>query len=162
MLKLSKDKPNMLLLCGLPCSGKSTWTDTFLQDHPDYEVLSTDNLIDQEAARQGKSYSDIFQDYIKIATGQFTNDLADAIRAGKNIIIDRTNMNSKSRKQFMDKTKGYNRIAIVFKVPNDVLRKRLKDRADATGKFIPDAVIESMMKSYEAPTAAEGFDQVVS
>ena len=49
---------------------------------------------------------------------------------------------------------------MVFNVPRDVLDIRLKTRAEATGKHIPAAVVDSMIASYQEPIIGE-FDSVL-
>jgi predicted kinase len=51
------------MLIGVPGSGKSTWIGA--QDWArDCVLVSTDKLIDIEAGRQGKTYNEVFKDYI--------------------------------------------------------------------------------------------------
>ena len=45
----------VVFLCGMPCSGKSTYRGKHLEG---YSVISSDDLIDELAAASGKKYDD--------------------------------------------------------------------------------------------------------
>ena len=54
---------------------------------------------------------------------------------------------------------NYQVVAVVFPTPDTKeLVRRLNNRP---GKTIPDEVIQNMIKSYEEPTEAEGFDKII-
>jgi predicted kinase len=84
-----------------------------------------------------------------------------AIRAGVNIVWDQTNTSVKARKQKLDMIpKSYRKVAVVFPTPGAVeLGRRLAGRV---GKNIPDHVMRSMITNLQPPTAAEGFDEVIT
>lgn len=153
----------MIVLVGLPGSGKSTWIKEnkhrFLNKG---YILSTDNMIEDFAASIDKTYDDVFNDYIKEANKEFhKNRIPEAMKSGESIVVDRTNMNRKARKKFLDAVPDdYFKMAIVFEVDNDVLKERLEKRSKEEGKTIPSNVIESMRNSFELPSLDEGFDSV--
>ena len=83
-----------------------------------------------------------------------------AVKDGKNIVIDNTNVTKKSRQYYLDNvTKNYKKIALIFEIPEKELLKRLRKRGKETGKVIPLKVIENMKKKYEPPTKGE-FDEI--
>lgn len=153
-----------IMLIGLPGSGKSTYTNALIAKHPekDYVVLSTDNMIEEKAKAKGKTYSEIFPDInMNFLTKEMKSQFREALSEGRNIILDRTNMSAKKRKEFLDAIpEGYEKIAVVFSIPDNVLRERLDNRAAATGKKIPPMVITTMARSYVAPTRSE-FDRII-
>ncbi len=148
--------PNLYMLIGVPGSGKSTWVNS--QDWAHSCVLvSTDKLIDLEASRQGKTYNDVFEEYIKEATKIMNEDVKAAVEAGKDIIWDQTNTSKKSRKSKLASVHGYRKIAVIFDVPEEnELKRRLASRP---GKNIPWSVMTSMINNLEVPTEDE-FDEV--
>lgn len=154
------EKPKLIMLCGLPGTGKSTWVNTYLENNPGTVVISSDNIIDDEASRQGKTYSDVFHSVVKYATKKSWEDFSIAVSKKKDIIVDKVNGSVKGRTKYLQNTKGYHKEAIIFSLPRDVLNKRLKDRAEKTGKHIPQNVIESFIASWENPSISEGFDSV--
>ena len=80
--------PEIVMLCGIPCSGKSTYVNKLLT----YEywensiILSTDNYIEEQAKRLGMTYNEVFQDCIDEATRQLEMSFVRAKEEGKRII----------------------------------------------------------------------------
>ena len=159
--KIKTAKPIVIVMVGLPGSGKSTLIKKILSEIDNIHVESTDDLIEEEANRLGLTYSEAFKivnfkEIEKKAVALSTL----ALQEGKSIIIDQTNMSLKSRKKKIDRFRGFSIVAIDIKVSSEVLTKRLKDRAALTGKHIPQFVIETMTNNYEEPSIAEGFSAV--
>jgi predicted kinase len=156
-------KPLLIVLVGLPGLGKSTWREKFLRNHDfDGFVASTDDLIEEYAEERNSTYSAVFNDAMPVVNDLFDKVVHLAFSKRKDLIIDRTNMNAKSRSKFVRRAKnaGYEIRAIVFQAPVTVedrfeYKRRLASRP---GKVIPDQVIIDMTRKYEAPTAEEGFD----
>jgi predicted kinase len=148
--------PKLYMLIGVPASGKSTWIAG--QDWTrDCVLVSTDKLIDIEAARQGKTYNEVFKDYIDTATKLMNDDVRAAVEAGKDIIWDQTNTGRKSRKAKLAMAPGYHKIAVVFATPEDSeWQRRLVSRP---GKAIPDAVLKAMASGLQLP-AEDEFDEI--
>lgn len=154
--------PICYILIGPPASGKSTYRTVLAAQHPDAVFVSNDDIIDEFAAANGMTYSEawhvIDQDMVdRLMRTRFR----DAISARRVVVVDRTNMTVKSRRRFLSQLpKGYKKVGVVFNVPRDVLDIRLKTRAEATGKHIPAAVVDSMIASYQEPIIGE-FDSVL-
>lgn len=153
-------RPFCHVLVGLPGSGKSTWCNIHVAGRTiPYNTVSTDNIIEAHAARQGKTYSEVFKDYIKLAQMEYDAQLAQYLAAGSNILVDRTNMTKTSRAKILRLVPDhYIKNAIVFTCKDDTLEKRLASRP---GKIIPDFVIKSMRSTYQDPTLSEGFDDII-
>lgn len=155
--------PEVLVLIGLPGSGKSTWREKFLAGKaPDSVVcVSQDDIIEDWAAANGMTYSQAWSKVNqKDVAAKFRNDYKAALNAGKDIIIDRTNMGAKARKELLKHVpESYHKVAVVFVIPDPELKARLKAREAQTGKAIPEFVINNMAKAYVAPTREE-FDEI--
>jgi predicted kinase len=149
--------PKLYMLIGVPGSGKSTWiaNQDWTKDIP---VVSSDKFIDEHAAKEGKTYNEVFEDYIKIATHLMENQLLICKANNTDIIWDQTNTSVKSRKAKLAKLEGYEKIAVVFRTPEkEELDKRLAQRV---GKHIPANVMESMIANLQEPTEEEGFKEI--
>lgn len=150
--------PTLYMLIGLPGSGKSTWIKNCNINN--CVVLSTDDYIERQAQRLGKTYDELFRISIAAADVNLAKDLNEAIDTGKNIIWDQTNLsNSVRAKKLYRIPNNYRKVAIVFRVPDDVLEQRLDNRP---GKTIPEHVINNMKKSFEYPKLSEGFDEIMN
>lgn len=155
--------PSLVLLVGLPGSGKSTYRSKIVDKLNNPVIASSDDIIDDLCEKAGITYSEGFHQFIKTANKIFRNDVEDAIKNGNDLIIDRTNMTEKSRKPFIEMAQksGYNEIiAYVFVVPDSELRRRLNSRAEEIGKNIPNDVLKRMTNSYTAPSKQEGFTKI--
>ena len=149
--------PKCYQLVGVPASGKSTWVSN--QDWADTCThISTDKFVLAYAIAQGKTYSEVFDEYMPTAVDMMVAEVNQAREAGKDIIWDQTSTTVKSRTRKFNMLPDYEHIAVVFQTPNRIeLKRRLDSRP---GKEIPDAVIEGMLASFEMPTEEEGFDEI--
>jgi predicted kinase len=149
------------MMVGVPGSGKSTWIANQNFDWTKTMVVSTDAIIDQRAAEQGKTYSEVFQKEIKSATTKMNLNLKNAIANNMDIVWDQTNLTAKSRASKLSQIPdNYNKVAVFFSTPPDIeLKRRLDSRP---GKTIPANIVLGMKSQLEKPTTSEGFDKVIS
>lgn len=149
--------PTLYMLIGVPASGKSTWAKS---NRGNAIVASSDEYIEQQAKKLGSTYSDVFDDYIKLANNYAISRAKQAFSDKQDLIWDQTNLTKNGRRNKLKIVpNNYKKVAIFFPTPHeDVLRKRLASRS---GKNIPDYVMSSMIKTLEKPTKDEGFDEVI-
>ena len=148
------------MLCGIPTCGKSTYVNKLkkLDYWKDAVVLSTDNYIEKQAQRLGRTYNQIFDDVIKDATRELELEFNMAKDKGKNIIWDQTNLSIKSRRKKLSKLPSYyHRGVVYFSVSLEDALERNKTRE---GKFIPESILKRMWHQFEVPTLEEDFDYV--
>ena len=144
-------------LVGVPGSGKSTWV-----KHQDWmlglTIVNTDSFVEDYARAQGKTYSEVFVDYMPTAVDLMVEQVVLAREHGHTIIWDQTSTTVKSRARKFNMLPDYEHIAVVFRTPeHKELMRRLMNRP---GKEIPDHVVASMIASWEDPTEAEGFKEI--
>lgn len=147
----------LYVLVGVPGAGKSTWVNN--QDWAkDCAYISTDKHVEAYAASIGKTYSEVFKDYMPTAVNLMLADVVDARDANRDIIWDQTSCSIASRKRKFNMLPDYYAIAVVFPTPDrDELDVRLSGRP---GKHIPKNVIDSMIRSWDEPTEDEGFKEI--
>ena len=152
--------PECVFLCGIPCSGKSTYVEK-LKKIPYWEnavVLSTDAYIEKQAQRMGMTYNQIFDDVIDNATRELELAFIEAKDRGENLIWDQTNISRKTRKKKLSKLPSfYARGVIYFEISLEEALERNKNRE---GKFIPESILKRMYHQLEIPTKNEDFDYV--
>lgn len=146
-------------LIGVPGSGKSTWIVN--QDWAkNCVIVSTDNHVEMYAKSVGKTYNEVFKDYMPTAISLMIKDVVDAREQGKDIIWDQTSTTVKSRRRKFNMLRDYMHIAVVFQTPDlPELNRRLSLRP---GKNIPSHVMVQMISGFQMPTMDEGFTEIWS
>lgn len=152
--------PTLYMLVGVAGSGKSTWIANQGFDPSRARIISTDNIIDEQAREQGKTYSEVFREEIKSATLRMNAELHQAVKDRMDIVWDQTNLTKKSRATKLGSIpEDYHKVAVFFATPADAeLKRRLASRP---GKTIPANIVLGMKSQLEPPNPDEGFDEVV-
>lgn len=150
----------LILLCGLPGTGKTTATGPY-RTMDDWFVYSTDDYIESKAYENGQLYDDAFRSLIKDAKKHMDQQLRSAIEQGKHVVWDQTNLTRKKRQAALSLFDTYNKTCWYF--PLYIARygawmNRLQSR---NGKTITVSVINDMVNRFEIPTLADGFDKLV-
>lgn len=149
--------PKCYQLIGVPGAGKSTWikNQEWAKGLP---VVSTDNFVEAYAKEQGKTYSEVFKDYMPIAVKLMANQAKICEANGLDVIWDQTSTTRISRTRKFNTLPKYEHIAVVFKTPpRDELDVRLSGRP---GKHIPKKVVDDMIANWDEPTLDEGFTEI--
>lgn len=153
--------PKLYMLIGVPGSGKSTWyknQDWLGEDKKDHKYVSTDQHVEGYAQDQGKTYNEVFKEYMPTAVKQMEININMACALQLDIVWDQTNTSVKSRKSKLAMLPNYEKIAVVFRTPDaEELARRLASRP---GKSIPDNIMRSMIDSFVEPTEEEGFKEI--
>lgn len=149
--------PKCYQLIGVPGAGKSTWIKN--QDWAvDIPVVSTDNFVEAYAKEQGKTYNEVFKDYMPTAVKLMANQALICQANDLDVIWDQTSTTINSRKRKFNTLPKYEHIAVVFATPNkEELARRLASRP---GKNIPADVMRSMIDGFDMPTEDEGFKEI--
>jgi len=152
--------PKCYQLIGVPAAGKSTWyknQDWLGEDKKEHKYVSTDQHVEGYAQDQGKTYSEVFAEYMPTAIEQMMVNVNLAAAFQIDIVWDQTSTTVKSRARKFNMLPNYEHIAVVFRTPNlDVLKERLASRP---GKDVPWEVVQGMIDNWEEPTE-EGFKEI--
>jgi len=152
-------KLQFIMLVGIPAAGKSTYIRN--SNLLDYVIISSDNIIEREATKLGKTYTEVFKDVIGDVQREKNRDFLDAINNGKNIIWDHTNLVASKRTGILSRLPfNYYKKAVFFNVDLTLAKDRAIARGKATGKHIPSRVLDDMHSRLEVPTESEGFDEI--
>jgi len=144
------------MLIGLPGTGKSTWFNRY-PNETGVAYISSDAIIERVAAEQGKTYSEVFKDAVKVAEKEMYEQVKVAVEAKQDIVWDQTNLNKSTRaKKLAMIPDEYRKIAVFFDLTEDH-EQRLASRP---GKTIPPHIIQSMKNNVEKPDLDEGFSVV--
>lgn len=141
------NKPELIIMFGLPASGKSYWSQHIIDIH-------------------NKSNRPI--DYVNMDTLKTNTKMKQAIRMGvnnkNNILIDNTNLDKKTRINLIDLVKNINpkyvvRV-IVLKTSFTRIIHNNSYRHYTTNKIIPEFVLKMMKNKMEKPDYDEPIDLI--
>lgn len=149
--------PKCYQLIGVPGSGKTTWINNQDWTVP-CAVVSTDKWVEIYAKEVGKTYSQVFTDFMPTAVELMAKEVVLAREMNRDVIWDQTSTTINSRAKKFAMLPNYEHIAVVFKTPeHNELVRRLSSRP---GKEIPEDVINNMIVNFEMPTEEEGFKEI--
>ena len=142
----------LIVMCGLPASGKSTYAE-WLAESGIFCSVCPDKI-------RGELYGD---ENIQ-GDGGLVFTIADARikdlgQGGNNVVFDATNTNAKRRKELVKKMRPYFDVIILkwFNTPINVCFERNAQRE----RQVPEEVIRHMAQNFfNKPTIDEGFDIV--
>jgi len=155
-----------------------TYDDMFATPPADAQIGDSDEKFGNVvAAPSWMNWAKTIFDKVQEANGKvqqlMNSRVSGAHTSGEDVVVDMTNMNAGSRKSAMKAIEGnegdYHKVAVDFKFKGaeDVIKKMAEKRAEAAqrmgkSKTIPPAAFDRMFSSYEEPTTAEGFDEILS
>ena len=141
---LSTNKPNLIIMTGLPASGKSYLANQIKNENRDFTILNLDTL------KNKKKLQKIYLELVK---------------EKKNIIIDNTNVQAVDRKYYLDNQSGYHTVSIHVTTPIELINHLNYFRAQHSKnekQYISSIVYNIMKKKFEKPDKKEGFDKMYS
>lgn len=142
----------IIFLCGLPASGKSTFSHYFMKEHPDFVRIGADDIRKKLYGSQD-SYGDPEKVY-----GEILDAMKAALSEGKSILYDAVNMRRSYRMDFLNELAGFKAKRTIIQLPTskDVCRQRFLQRK----RTIPLAAVDSYFNIDEHPTYEEGWDNI--
>ena len=141
--------PKLYILCGIPCSGKSTWAKGFLMDA--YHISRDE--IRFSMLKDGEEYFSHETEVYK----EFIYEIAQTLMHGYDVIADATHINKSSRSKLIKAIdQYYTNYQIVYVVFNTPLTRCQTLNATRTGRnFVPPVAIETMSNRFSVPTLEE-------
>jgi len=143
----------LYVMVGLPASGKSYW----VREH----AKLYDDIISSDSIRE-ELYGDaaIQDDPSRVFNIMFQRTRA-ALKAGRTTFYDATNINAKRRINLLKSLKklfpDLHCICVVVATPIDVCHDRNWER----DRLVPAYVIDRMLRQFEVPCEAEGWDEIL-
>ena len=148
-------KPKLIILMGLPGSGKSAYAKDYLIDHIDDSIwCSSDNIRKElygDESIQGNP-AEVFS--------TLHDRAANYLRRGYTVLYDATNVNRKSRKSIINIAKHLDRPVhihgVVVWAPIEECIERDSNRSRTVGVD----VIDKFVRRWQSPYYDEGFDSI--
>jgi predicted kinase len=162
--KRSAQEKEVLILVGLPASGKSTWKSKYInRDEDDTDVtisrdlcLSYEVLLDK-SIEDGLTYNEKWHKVDQKKVDKTLQWCFKEAKGKKKVIVDMTHMSKKSRRKSLSHFGSeYKKKCVVF-LPD--MKTLFLQNENRSGKVIGRDVIERMMRSFYPPTMEE-FDEI--
>ncbi|CAL8356789.1 unnamed protein product [Merluccius merluccius] len=154
----SRTECEVIMMVGLPGSGKSHWARILMEQHPEkqYQLLGTETLLASmigvgQRERKLQQASLCLTELIKMAA-----------RKPGNYILDQPNVFLSARRHKLQLFGGYQRrlLAVVFP-PMEEWRRRLGLQQAQDGERIPDTALLKLQVSYSLPEQqGEPFEEL--
>lgn len=149
----------LILMAGVPGTGKSHWAKRYAQEHPNTYVIDTD----ETRKRLTGSYL-IFTKPVSIAWDEMIREANEIFEKEDEctVIIDSTFLDDERRIYYLDRLKGYDYLEHFMVKFHDysIVYKNNKNRIQE--KWVPEDVIDDMIKRYKnpSPEVEKLFDRI--
>ena len=151
----STKEKEVIILIGLPASGKSSWINGIKSSQLATFIVSRDDILVMNTS--GRNYSEKWQNADQNSIDKSLQTRFKEATTVSQVYIDMTHMSKKSRRKSLSHfDSSYKKKAVVFLT--DLQRNRLQN-LNRHGKLIPEDVIQKMMRSFYPPTLEE-FDEI--
>ncbi|KAL6463449.1 hypothetical protein MHYP_G00278400 [Metynnis hypsauchen] len=162
----TKAECEMLMMVGLPGSGKTTWSSKYSEQHPEkkYNILGTNAIMEKMKVmglRRQRNYAGRWDVLIQQATQCLNRLIQIAARKKRNYILDQTNVYGSAQRRKMRPFEGFQRKAIVICPTDEDLKERTLKRTDEEGKDVPDHAVLEMKANFVLPEAGDFLDEVI-
>ncbi|CAK9817634.1 Heterogeneous nuclear ribonucleoprotein U-like protein 1 [Anthophora quadrimaculata] len=160
-----KEECEVIMMCGLPACGKTTWVTKYTAEHPQkmYNILGLSGLINK-MKDPGLSYKEEYDGQWKVLIDKCTDALDRLIEMAstrrRNYILDQTNVYPFAQRRKMKNFCGYQRKAVVIVPSEEEYKSRTMKHKPIDGKEITNSMLLEMKASFRAPVAGESFDAV--
>lgn len=148
---MNENKPIFLMLIGIPGAGKTSYAQQLLDKDANFVKFSSDQIREElwgDESTQG--------DPAKVFA-LMQKRTVEALKSGRSVIYDATNVTRKGRKQIISVVKpiSYVKAQVVW-APIETCIQRDSERKRSVGK----EVINKMLHRFQFPYLDEGFDEV--
>ena len=148
----------MILMVGVPGSGKSTWLRTHQKYFDDFHTIVSRDDIRFSYLKDGDDYFA----YEKEVWKDFIEQIKDGLATQEEVYVDATHLNERNRAKLFralgSTLYGVELEAVYFNLPLETI---IAQNANRTGrKFVQPEAITNMYSQLREPTFEEGFSKI--
>lgn len=131
---------NLILLCGIPNSGKTTKA-TSIAEETGYTLVRYDDYSHLIKDHHAYEIVDIVQ-----------KEVADKLNSGQNVVYDAVNRTKAKRMELLSMCKGHHCTCVYMDTPTEICVERDNSKVGWSALFA---------QIFEVPTEDEGFDKFI-
>lgn len=155
----------VIMMVGLPGSGKTTWAERWAREHPEkrYMLLGTNLALDQmkvPGLLRKRNYGERFERLMDRASKIFNLLMDRASKTSRNFIIDQTNVYRNARVRKLKPFRNFHKVAVVVFPHPEELKSRTRARARDMGKEVPEEAVNEMLANFVLPNSKEMLNSV--
>lgn len=147
----------LIVLVGLPGSGKSTWANEFVENHPDsvsVELFSSDTM------RKKTHGDESIQGDNHLLFEELYGEMRGFLRENENSIavFDATNLSRKRRVHLLQQFSKMNirKVCVYFATSFEICKAQNLHRS----RQVPEHIMETMYKTVQPPSMYEGWNEI--
>ncbi|XP_052010788.1 heterogeneous nuclear ribonucleoprotein U-like protein 2 [Xyrauchen texanus] len=158
--KASKKDCEVLMMVGMPGSGKTHWAQAHMAQYPwkRYNLLSTNSVLECMMVPPGANHRELI---LQQATQCVSQLIRLAATKRRNYILDQANIYPSAQRHKMLCFRGYQRRAVVVFPSDEVWRRRLLQHQEEEGMAIPQMSLLKAKVSFTLPEQGEHLDEVM-
>lgn len=144
-----RNPTRLIVMCGIPGSGKTTYLKTLSQSHN----TTLYNYDDLPGAFEIKKMHEVYQKMVSYVVSD--------LKAGRDVVMEAMFTVKSRRRELLSSISGVacHKTILVLNTPLDECLRR---NATRTGNArMPDILIHSLFESFETPTLDEGWDEII-
>jgi len=147
---------NLILMCGVPGSGKSTWAKQHLK--PSDVYISRDEIRFSLVA-ENEEYFSKETEVFKLFIQKINEALKD--ESVNNVFVDATHISKASRNKILSNIKeSVDEINCVWMKTNIAKTLMQNEQRKGTRAYVPKSVIKKLFEQFEKPVFEECFDVI--
>uniref|UniRef100_A0A182WK31 B30.2/SPRY domain-containing protein n=1 Tax=Anopheles minimus TaxID=112268 RepID=A0A182WK31_9DIPT len=160
---LTRDCCELVMMVGLPGSGKTTWVQNYLKENPDtsFTLLSIDSLLENMKvlgkARE-PSNTPQWQKVVEQLSRNMARLIEIACKRRRHILIDQTNVFASEQKRRLKGFGGFKTRRAVAVVPNlEEYNRRYELKVAKYGKEVPETTLNTMKANIFVPSLVQNW-----